>query len=310
MIPQAETTQYSATSSCRNCGSVVAFKKSGLFTDDKRTSDAEIVECTVCNSHSFISTSEIQLPELYSQGYFHGDEYYDYDLAAPSFQRNFQRKISLIRSNGTLSSPLRILEIGGATGEFFLALQQASPALDIKEYLSLEVSDYARGRALERGAQSLSPFDSNTPQAVSSLKPNLIVAWDVWEHLENPADVFSQYLAMASDDVIIAITTVDSSALTPKLRGRSWRQFHPPTHLNYPSRRAFEVLFSHQELEVIYHKSFGSYRPLGEYAKLLPHLIRRAIPSTLLGFPIYCNTFDTQLVMAQRIPNRGNFNAI
>ena len=214
-----------------------------------------------------------------------------------------------MRSNSKLPTPLRILEIGVATGEFFLALQQASPALEIKEYLSLEVSEYARGRAAKRGARSLSPFDSNTPQAVSSLKPNLIVAWDVWEHLEDPADIFSQYFAMASDDMLVAITTVDSSALAPQLRGRSWRQFHPPTHLNYPSRRAFEVLFSSHKLGIVYHRSFGSFRPLGEYAKLFPRIIRSGIPSRLSGLPIYCNTFDTQLVIAQRTPNTGEPNA-
>lgn len=285
---------------CRNCGASCATNPSTLFTDKDLPTRCFVVQCACCAGHSYISGDDIALESLYSRKYFHGTEYYDYDASAPAFQRNFRRKIKIIQAYTKLPQELRVLEIGGATGEFFATMTESGSPMKMLDYLSIEVSEYARERANFRGARSISPFDPYLAESLQALRPNLIVAWDVWEHLEDPSSIFTDYLSYAGKELTIALTTVDSGALTPRIRGTSWRQFHPPTHLNYPTRKSFESFFDQHQLTRMYHRSFGSYRPLGEYTKVLPELVRRALPTAFRSVPIYCNTFDTQLVIAQR----------
>jgi hypothetical protein len=83
-------------------------------------------------------------------------------------------------------------------------------------------------------------------------------------------------------------------------RGASWRQYHPPTHLNYPTRESFRRLFAKRNLQIVHHQSFGYYRPLAEYVRaVLPRQHHRHLPvsGALWMLPVYLNLFDIQVVV-------------
>jgi hypothetical protein len=90
--------------------------------------------------------------------------------------------------------------------------------------------------------------------------------------------------------------------LVPRIRGTKWRQFHPPTHLHYPTRRSFVEFFSRRGFQIVHQRAFGYYRPMAEYIRALNP--RWGSPGSgaakVLRLPVYVNLFDTQLVIARR----------
>jgi 2-polyprenyl-3-methyl-5-hydroxy-6-metoxy-1,4-benzoquinol methylase len=256
-------------------------------------------QCCECGALEFIKQSAAPLEEIYSRSYFHGEEYVNYDSYAPSHRRNFRKKIDLLRAHSHLPEHLRVIEVGAATGEFYQALIRY-PKIQMERYLGLEVSEYARQEAISRGIRVISPLTPTAQQEISEFRPNLIVAWDVWEHLEDPVAIFDSLIESAEPDATVAISTVDFGAFVPQMRGPKWRQYHPPTHLNYPTRKSFQRYFQSRGFTISYLASFGSYRPLAEYLKVVRLPLTSQLPKTVRELPIYLNTFDTQLVIASR----------
>jgi hypothetical protein len=232
--------------------------------------------------------------DLYDEPYFNGGEYSAYAAAGASHRRNFRRKLGLLEALGMPPpAEVRLLEVGSATGEFLQLTREAG----VENALGIEVSAYGRRVAAERGLRTLSPFDAGTDQAIRELCPNVVVGWDVWEHLPNPAETWGQLLQAAAPSALVALTTVDASSLVARARGRRWRQYHPPTHLNYPTRESLRRFFRARGFRVEWQRAFGYYRPLREYLRALG---LQCGPARLWDQPIYLDLFDTQLVIARR----------
>jgi hypothetical protein len=192
-----------------------------------------------------------------------------------------------------------MLELGCATGEFMRVARRKG----LERAIGIEPSAYCRKIARSDGLDVREPSEPGLSAAIAALTPNLVVAWDVWEHLPAPATTLEQTLGMASDDAFVAITTVDASSAVARFRRDRWRQFHPPTHLHFPTRRSFEVLFGRLGMRVRLHRAFGYYRPLREYLRVLG--IRPRATARWADLPIYFNLFDTQLIIAQRSSHAG-----
>jgi hypothetical protein len=251
--------------------------------------------CAVCGGWSYPGTLEAKAVErLYDEGYFNGGEYAAYASSGESHRRNFLRKLRLLRTHG-LPDPrdVRMLEVGSATGEFLQVAREAG--IDVA--IGLEVSEYGRNFALGRGLRTLSPFDGAAAGTIRDLRPNVIVGWDVWEHLPDPARTWGDLLRDAAPDALVALTTVDASSLVARLRRRRWRQYHPPTHLNYPTRESLRRFLGARDFRVVHHAAFGYYRPLREYLRAAGI---RCGPARFWDFPVYVDLLDTQLVIGRR----------
>jgi len=280
----------SIRSVCHNCGSASA--SAPLFAR------ADVTRCEACGGWSYTRAVEVSSEELYDESYFNGGEYIAYDLAWRSHARNFRRKLDLLEQHG-LGNPgdVRLLELGCATGAFMQVARHAG----IRSMLGVEPSVYCRTIAARRGCATVSPLDRAAARLIDDLRPNLIVAWDVWEHLPNPVSTLDQLLSQADSQAIVALTTVDAGSAIARMRRTRWRQFHPPTHLNYPTRRSLRAYFDTRGFAVRYHRTFGYYRPLFEY--LSPLGIRLSHrKAALLSQPIYLNLYDTQMLIARRRP--------
>jgi hypothetical protein len=278
--------------SCKNCGRISDWRLRGDFNN-------EVSECKECGGLTFRGALDVAITDLYDRSYFHGAEYSDYSTYEWAHSINFKSKISAIVKARGDNRGWRVLELGAATGEFYRALQRF-PGLELSNYIGVEVSDYARSIANQRGIDVVSPFEVDYLKRVADLSPNLIVAWDVWEHLDRPADIFKGLFEYASSSLTVALSTVDYSALVAQKRGRRWRQYHPPTHLNYPTRASFKRYFEDLGFDIRAHRSEGVYRPCVEYLNcVLPKGVVQFL-KPLHRVPLYLNTFDTQLVIASR----------
>lgn len=164
--------------------------------------------------------------DLYDESYFTGAEYRDYLADAASHRRNFRRRLRTLRR---YCAGGRLLEVGCAYGLF---LAEAREHFDVA---GIDVcdgpNDYARdelglavttGEFLDRPRPG-EPFDA-------------ICMWDTLEHLPHPVRAIEQAADWLAPGGVLAMTTNDIGSGVARLRGRRWRQVHPPTHQWYFSR--------------------------------------------------------------------------
>lgn len=241
---------------CYNCDDS---KSRGLLIPRRRWS-----ECPVCSSW-IVDPGAFDAAELYSESYFHGGEYTHYENSAGAHMKNFRKKTSYLVPLLKGLRGLRLLEIGCATGLFMEVFREKLGG----ESIGVEVSQYCRRIATVKGHRVYGPNEKDLGQILAEFRPNIVVGWDVWEHLERPTEVWRWYLEFADTACVTSLTTVDSSSLNARLRGDKWRQFHPPSHLNYPSRMALRRFVSGVGFDVKSQFAFGSERSLAEYASAI-----------------------------------------
>ena len=274
---------------CRNCGQRSELVP--LFNDEL------VLKCSLCAAYQFVGPLE-NVAGLYTEDYYQGSEYINYELSAPVYKRNFERKLAVIKGHlpSARYEEMRVLEIGSATGNFMQVLQEHG----VHHILGVEASEYSRRKASESGLRVIDPFSTEYRNLVADFAPTMVCAWDVWEHVENPSEVFTSLLTENAEVKTVAISTVDSGALIPRMRGKRWRQFHPPTHLNYPTKRSFDIFFKSMGFTVVSNTPFGYYRPLADYlSTFIPPSLLNKLPA-LFRIPLLINLRDIQLVIAQR----------
>ena len=253
--------------------------------------------CPVCGAWFVDTNEDTDFHSLYSKKYFEGDEYLNYELGKSVHKKNFVKKIKIL-DKYLAKEKIRILEIGSATGEFL----KVANDFGIHQTMGIEISAFARDKALEQGIKLLAPTDPSILVKIREFKPNLIVAWDVWEHLEYPTSIMKEYLQLGTSDVIFALTTVDAGSSVAIKRQEKWRQFHPPTHINYPTKKSFEIFFKNNKFKVMNVSYFGYFRPLAVYlAALIGPRGWIKNSNFLFNIPMYLNLYDTQMVIAKRI---------
>ncbi len=279
--------------SCDNCGRATTWEK--VFDSQK-----DLYRCAQCGSWSYFGEVLESAEEIYGEDYFSGGEYAGYVEGEQAFRQNFKRMGQLLEARGRKFRDMRLLEIGSATGVFLEVAKERG----VISALGIEASEYCRKQAKAKGIELMPPGEPATLAAVAEQKPNCLVAWDVWEHLRHPAAQMDEYLEHCADDVVVAITTVDASSLVARWRGPRWRQFHPPTHLHYPTREGIRHYFESRDFSIAVHHSFGYYRPLMAYVKALGVNLGKRF-GKLRELPIYLDLWDIQMLIAKRGNSRG-----
>lgn len=256
-----------------------------------------------CESCKFV-TADVTLPAeeleaLYGEGYFHGAEYGDYIGERPLIERNFVRRLEVLRSRLSNPEGCRLLEIGCAYG-FFLSLVEDQFAHVEGIDISRPAIDYAarQGLHVRHGDFLDHEFDETF---------DAICFWDTIEHLARPDLYISKASSLLCPGGLISITTGDISSLVARFRGRHWRQIHPPTHLHYFSKQTITQLLSRHGLRVVYCGYDGNYRSVDMMAQII--LARRwNIPRAysalsrlhLLKGALYINLCDIVYVIAEK----------
>ncbi len=276
-----------------------------------------MLECIICHSSEFrvyfqrlkrclvcghitadVDLKSFPAKDIYGISYFKGKEYYDYIKERPCYEKNFSNRLKDVLkycANGNL------LEIGAAYGLFLNLAKKYFSTIGYE--ICPEAAKYAR----EEFALDV--------RVTEFLKDNLedssydvVVMWDVLEHLANPQDFVARIARLLKKNGIFVFTTGDIGSLFARVRGKKWRLIHPPTHLHYFSKNTIRRLLNQFNLEVVRITYPGYWRSLRQIFYNLFVLsqnpkesIFKLTERTGLGnLPVYVNTFDIMQVIAKK----------
>ena len=247
-----------------------------------------------------MSPGEGDLASLYGTDYFCGDEYADYLGDKAIIQKNMRRWLRLVRKyvpGGFL------VEVGSAYG-FFLELAQSHFRV-----LGYDVSEesvrYARD--VLRVPARCEDFLSDEDLAEGSV--DMVAMWDVIEHLDAPDQFIRRSAEVLRPGGFLFLTTGDIDSWLARRQGRRWRLIHPPTHLQYFSRKTINRLLAREGLEVVRVSYPGYWRSIGQIlhglfvfgnhrqASMIYRLLRKVFPQRM---GVFINTFDIMCVVARK----------
>jgi len=261
---------------------------------------APLLRCAACGHVcADLELSDEEMHALYSEQYFKGAEYLDYEREAPALRRNFQRNLRRLRQRHPGGG--RLWEIGAAYGYFLLEAQKDFEAAGCD--IAREAVAHARDAfGLDVSFGDYLSLENNPPYDVVCL-------WDTIEHLRAP----ERYLEKASQQLrpggTLALSTGDIGSFCARLRGRNWRLIHPPTHLHYFTRQSMTTLLQHlgfKNIQFGYHASWRTAdavayltlaHPPGRRTAPLYALLRKF---GLVSFSFPMNTFDLMTVYAEK----------
>lgn len=257
-----------------------------------------------CNSCGFIlanmSLNDEQLKEIYSENYFKGDEYRDYIADKFVLQKNFSKRINKIRSSNISGKKINALEIGCAYGFFGEVFMNNFKNAD---YTGIDIAYEAINYGKEVLGLNLKFQDYLTFSAAE--KYSHVFMWDVIEHLPRP-DLFIEKIF---EEIIkggeLHITTGDIGAMLPKIQKQSWRMIHPPSHLQYFSKKTLSLLLiknGFEIKEISYQPVYRSVKQIFYSLFLLNKSNKKDIEGMYNKIPekwfIPLNTFDIMHVIA------------
>ncbi len=188
-----------------------------------RTNGCGIWRCQSCGLGR-TETAAFDPISYYTEDYFsgrHSDGYADYLGAEPVLRREFARSADFIRRYCRSG---KLLDLGCAYGFF---LKEAQRYFDVSGIeLAEEAAEYCR----RSGLKVLSGVADETNMGRIG-KVDVIVLFDVVEHLPDPRRTLALCERHLNPGGIIVITTGDFGSLTARLAGMKWRLMTPPQHL-------------------------------------------------------------------------------
>jgi SAM-dependent methyltransferase len=255
-------------------------------------------ECTFTTAD--LKLSEAQLRQLYTAGYFTGNEYRDYVADRPVIEKQFRLRLRRLLRFVPDALDKNLFEIGCAHGFF---LEVASNAFRSVE--GIDISEEAVAYAREQLGVKARSSEFLTCQF--AVPPDLICLWDTIEHVARP-DLYLQRIADSLPRKgVLALTTGDIGSWLARSRGGKWRQIHPPTHLHYFSRKTLDHLLRRYGFVTKFIGSEGMYRSVDSMAYIvlclkhkLPGLYLWLRKTQFLGWDLYLNLGDILFVVAEK----------
>jgi SAM-dependent methyltransferase len=280
---------------CEVCGSLgraPLFDKAGY----------RVVRCTGCG-HIFVplQLTDAELAHKYESEFFSEGAYSDYVRDREVLQRNFARFVAILRSHRPEPGG-SLFEIGAAYG-FFLDLAKRHWRVQGVD-ISVAAVAFARDTL---GLDVVCGDFLDLP--VTRETYDIVVMWDTIEHLRRPRAYVERARAILKPGGILALTTGDVGSLMARIRGPSWRLYHPPFHVHYFSRLTIARLLERCGLRPLEIKSIGFFRSLDTMLFRLAHdrdsgvlrgVYRMATKTGMTRVPVYLNLWDIMLVVARR----------
>lgn len=259
-----------------------------------------LFRCAFCG---FIS-ADLNIPDeelraLYSEDYFHGQEYLDYVGEEESLRLNFVDRLATLKSLAPWSN-VDLFEIGCAYGFFLDEVKK-----QVRVASGIDVSDDAVRYAVDRfdvDARCGDYLETDLRRQV-----DIVAMWDTIEHLKRP-DLFMKKLALdIKPGGLLAITTGDIGSLNARLRGASWRMIHPPSHMHYFSVATLSELFARNGFDVVHVSHPGNSRRIRSVLYFVlalkmkrPRLYAALAKLPMTGARITVNLYDIMFVVGKR----------
>jgi SAM-dependent methyltransferase len=215
--PQVTTADSARSRACPACGRATA------HAFRFRVNGCDILQCGECGLGR-TETAAFDAAAYYTEDYFSGrraDGYADYLGAEPVLRREFARSVDFIRR---YRSGGKLLELGCAYGFF---LKAAARYFDVA---GIELAPEAAAHGQREGLNVLQgTADAANLQRIG--KVDVIVLFDVIEHLPQPREILALCRDHLNGGGIIVITTGDFGSPAARLTGARWRLMTPPQHL-------------------------------------------------------------------------------
>jgi len=260
-----------------------------------------LARCGACGFVTWLGATSDDPGTLYDERYFAGVDYPDYVGNETALRRSMKRHLE--QMSGYLSARGSVLEIGCAYG-FFLDEARTRftrvVGIDVAESAVDHARTHFKVNALS-GAFLDVAFDEESF--------DVICLWDTIEHLDRPDLFLQKSRRLLQPNGRLFLTTGDISSLNARVRGSSWRQIHPPSHVHYFSRDSITRLLDRVGFRVMGIETAGYYHTLhnilasihlrGGLTGRLSHAALAALGESLsrrLG--VWLNLGDTMFVAA------------
>ena len=260
-----------------------------------------LLQCESCSFRTAnVKLSDEEFANLYSSKYFAGEEYYDYVKERSLIERHFRSRLKRLLPYVQDAVRKSLFEVGCAYG-FFLSVARTCFASVAGIDISRDAIEYAAGTlGLRAEAGDFLGYEFHQPADV-------VCMWDTIEHLKDPDAYLAHAAKHMSPGGIIAITTGDIDSVVARLRGRRWRQIHPPTHLHYFSKATLSCLLNKHGFNVRYCGYDGMFRSVDTMAYIIlnikheyPKLYAAMKKSGLLSWNIYLNFYDIMFLIGEK----------
>jgi SAM-dependent methyltransferase len=257
-----------------------------------------------CESCGFITANltltQAELERLYSTAYFTGEEYNDYVAERALIERHFEERLRVLARYVDAPQSRTLFEVGCAYG-FFLNVAQR----EFKSVSGIDISADAVAYAKEQLHLDAAAGDFATVRVSEPV--DVVCMWDTIEHLAEPDAYVRKAAEILRPGGHLAITTGDIGSWVARLRGRRWRQIHPPTHLHYFSRATLTRFLESHGFHVTFCGYEGMYRSVETMAYIVlairngqPGLYRALKRTGLLNWNLYMNLFDIMFIVAEK----------
>ncbi len=231
----------------------------------------------------------------YTGDYFsgrHSDGYSDYLGAEPVLRREFARSADFIRRYCRSG---RLLDLGCAYGFF---LKEAQRYFDVSGIeLAEEAAEYCR----RSGLKVLSGVADETNMGRIG-KVDVIVLFDVVEHLPDPRRTLALCERHLNPGGIIVITTGDFGSLAARVAGVKWRLMTPPQHLWFFTLASMRRMSASLGLALEYADHPWKIVPLSliifQLRRILGFRGQRIATASRIGVPV--NLFDAMRVVLRK----------
>lgn len=164
------------------------------------------------------------VPEMgaYAEQEYASGAYREYAKSRDFKIKTARERLAKIR---TLTTGRRLLDVGCATGFFLEAATETG-----FEGHGLEFSTVAISLARPDIRDRITCGDVNTLLRQDSRKFDVVTAFDIIEHVQNPAAFLEEIRSILAPGGIIALSTPDTGHPLRYLMGRSWPMLQPLQH--------------------------------------------------------------------------------
>lgn len=279
---------------CRVCGS------KSMLHHHFRVNHCNIVQCGFCGLYQVERVPSVsELTSIYSEGYFKNSKYVD-DVAA---RHEFERRLSFIHKY-LESSSASLLDFGCASGDFVAGINEHYSCSGVD--FSPEAIEHAKEKYPELTDCFLSPDELSK----LNIHFDVVMMWDVIEHISNPREVVKNICELLVNDGLFYISTPNIGSMIAKVMRKRWAFMTPPEHLLFFDKNNLKVLLQNNGFEVLEWESMGKYVNLAFLFYKLKRVFPKLIPQWLVGWLsrsrvgkwcIYIPTGDIQYVICKKV---------
>ena len=259
--------------------------------------------CLGCG-HAWFPASQLDInfKELYGESYFHGGDYGNYEEDEKELKFNFQKYIQRMLQH--IPKDATVLEVGCAYG-YFLEVAQ-----DHFEVEGIDITTTPVQKARDRGLPALEIELLDVDKTTTCY--DAICLWDTLEHLPDPGGTMEQIRNLLKEKGYVFLTTGDRSSPLAKLQQKNWRHFHPPSHLQYFTRKSIRQLLEQHGMETISISSIAQWHSIRNVlsgfhlhgktpvTRKMARLLSRITPQVIQGLSLPLPTGDIMWVVGQK----------